>query len=175
MYMFPLVDPIPDDVSRLATLAWMLLDEFSIHSSLRNDVWQVAKDVHARNMKLRTESFFAYPSDMSVLLRSAESIGRLSGERASMLSYTNVGDCSWLNSPSNTTRVTAAIPLGNKCIQGAQFWVLASTVEQRMCVTVAFPSHVATMDDGRAFLQRSVDVMIEASLHCTSDLSYTDL
>ena len=125
-------------------------------------MWTLAKDVHERNLKLRTDFFFAYPSAMPALLRSTQSILELCGQRLFMLGYTNVGDCSWLNCESNTTRVTAAIPLGNKCIQGAQFWVLASTVEQRMCVTVAFPSHVATMEDARAFLQRSVDVMVDA-------------
>ena len=163
LYKFPLADPIPYDVSRLATLAWMLSDSFPNKSTLKSDAWVLAKDIHKRNMKLRSEHFFQDALSIPVLLRSTQSILKMHGQRTSMLSYTNVGDCSWVNSPSNATRVTAAIPLGNMSLFGSQFWVLASTVEQRMCVTVAFPSHVATMDDAQEFLQRSVDIMLEAS------------
>ena len=157
-----MVDPIPDDVSRLATLAWTLCDAFPINSTLKIDAWSLAEDIQQRNTKLRTEYFFEDTLSMPVLFRSTQSIAKLCGQRPSMLAYTNIGNCSWLNSCGNQTRVTFALPLTNKSLQGTQFWILASTVEQRMCVTIAFPSHVATMDDARAFLQRSVDVMVEA-------------
>ena len=150
--------------SKMATLMWLLFNDYAIADAIVDDFSDVARQIQTAIAQTKTKSLNECPLYTFLQYQTFQIFRELRGKRTITCNFTNHGECSWVNGNDDeaVTRVVSLLPLANHTSFGSVFWWFATTINQRMFFTVNYVTHAVSDDDAREHLQQSISILVDA-------------
>ena len=161
-------DTFPDDVSKISSLFWTMTNKFDMNECADKDFWPLAKQVFETNRKSVLTSLQQTPVIFSLFGTEGmpDMIMSMNGKRMSLFSYTNHGDCSWVNSCAQGEAHVKVTGVFSHVYQsrpvGPVFGHFVSTISGRFFWCVTYSNDVMDEASAREHLQESVRILLEA-------------